>query len=204
MTISRESAPALILIDFQQAFDDAAYWGGERNNPAAETNAARLLAYWREHQLPIFHVQHSSTSQAANPDTRLAPGQPGHAFKPEVVPLPGETIIQKNVNSAFIGTDLRQRLDAHHLTTLVIAGLTTDHCVSTTTRMAGNFGFHTLLVSDACATFPKVGGNAEVFTAELIHQTALASLDREFATVLTTAAVLEQLDARQHPAPARK
>ncbi len=196
MTTSREPAPALLLIDFQQAFDDAAYWGGERNNPAAEANAARLLAYWREHQLPIFHVQHSSTSQATNPDTRLAPGQPGHAFKPEVAPLPGETIIPKNVNSAFIGTDLRQRLDAQNLTTLVIAGLTTDHCVSTTTRMAGNFGFHSLLAGDACATFPKVGVNGETFSAELIHQTALASLHKEFATVMTTAAVLERLSAR--------
>ncbi|WP_046246469.1 cysteine hydrolase family protein [Hymenobacter terrenus] len=189
MPLTQKSSPALLLIDIQQAFDDVAYWGGERNNPDAERNAAELLAYWRANQLPVFHVQHSST----NPSSRLAPGQPGHDFKDEVRPLPDEPVIGKNVNSAFIGTDLKERLDAQHLTTLVIAGLTTDHCVSTTTRMAGNLGFDTFLVADACATFARKGVGTEVFSAELIHQTALASLNEEFATVLTTAGVIEQL-----------
>lgn len=195
MTLLQSPTPALVLIDFQQGFNDLAYWGGERNNPKAEANAARLLAYWREHQLPVFHVQHCSIASAANPDSRLAPGQPGNAFKPEVAPQPGEPIIQKNVNSAFIGTDLQKQLHEQHLTTLVIAGLTTDHCVSTTTRMAGNLGFHTFLVADACATFNKTGINGEAFSAEFIHQTALASLNKEFATVLTTEATIQQLEA---------
>ena len=100
------------------------------------------------------------------------------------------------MNSAFIGTDLRQRLDEQGLTTLVVAGLTTDHCVSTTVRMAGNFGFETLLVGDACATFTKTGVQGEVFSAELIHQTALASLHQEFATVVSTAAAIALAEAR--------
>ena len=198
MSAILNATPALLLIDFQQGFDDVAYWGGERNNPGAEANAARLLAYWREQQLPVFHVQHCSASHAANPDLHLAPGQPGHAFKPEVAPQPGEPIIQKNVNSAFIGTDLQQQLNEQHLTTLVIAGLTTDHCVSTTTRMAGNLGFHTFLVADACATFNKTGSSGEVFSAELIHQTALASLNKEFATVITTEAIIQQVAASEY------
>ena len=190
MSFSSDTPAALLLIDFQQAFDNLAYWGGERNNPDAEANAARLLAYWREHQLPIFHVQHGST----NPGSPLASGQPGQAFKPEVAPQPGETVVQKHVNSAFIGTDLAQQLHGRNLTTLVIAGLTTDHCVSTTTRMAGNLGFHVYLVGNACATFNKKGPDGQNFSADLIHQTALASLHGEFATVVTTAGILHQLE----------
>ena len=190
MSFPSATPAALLLIDIQQAFNDLAYWGGERNNPEAEANAARLLTYWRAHQLPIFHVQHGST----NPESRLAAGQPGHDFKPEVAPLPGETVIQKSVNSAFIGTDLQQQLRDQELTTLVIAGLTTDHCVSTTTRMAGNLGFQVYLVGNACATFNKKGADGENFSADLIHQTALASLHGEFATVVTTAGILHQLE----------
>ena len=102
------------------------------------------------------------------------------------MPVNGERIIKKNVNSAFIGTDLKQHLDNANISKLVIVGLTTDHCVSTTTRMAGNYGYDTFLVSDATATFNKKGLEGQNFSADLIHETALASLNGEFATVVTT------------------
>jgi nicotinamidase-related amidase len=174
--------PALILVDIQYGFDDIPYWGGERNNPDAELNAKKILDLWRSLRLPVFHVQHCST-ETVSP---LRPDKPGNQIKDMVKPLPGEPVIKKNVNSAFIGTDLKEQLDSQGIHTLVILGITTDHCVSTTTRMAGNFGYQTFLVSDATATFNKKGINGEVFRAELIHQTALASLNGEFATVLTT------------------
>jgi len=183
MNISKSDHPALILIDIQKGFDDIAYWGGQRNNPYAENNAAELLKIWRENQLPIFHIQHCST----NPTSLLNATNPGNEFKEMVQPISGEPIIQKNVNSAFIGTNLKQLLDEQKINTLVIVGLTTDHCVSTTTRMAGNFGFDTFIVSDATATFNKKGVDGQLFSAELIHETALASLNGEFATVVTTA-----------------
>ena len=135
MTISVNDDPALILIDIQKGFDDINYWGGERNNPEAELNAGKLLAFWRKKGWPVFHAKHCSN----NPNSRLAEGQPGNEFQDVVAPIDGEVIIRKNVNSAFIGTDLKEQLEFRNISKLVIAGLTTDQCVSTTTRMAGNF-----------------------------------------------------------------
>jgi nicotinamidase-related amidase len=187
--LTRQDQPALILVDIQKGFDDIAYWGGQRNNPAAEDNAGRLLAFWRRHALPVFHVKHCSS----NPNSLLAETNPGNEFKDQVAPKDEEPVIKKNVNSAFIGTHLKQHLDDAGIKKVVIVGLTTDHCVSTTTRMAGNFGFDTFIVSDATATFCKKGMEGQVYSAELIHATALASLNEEFATVVTTEQLLSEL-----------
>jgi len=177
-----EQRPALLLIDIQKAFEDIAYWGGQRNNPDAEENASELLFMWRQQQLPIFHIRHCS----ANPKSLLHASNPGNAFNELVEPLPGEPVIEKSVNSAFIGTDLQDRLNKAGIDRLVIVGLTTDHCVSTTTRMAGNLGFTTYLVHDATATFNKIGHDGREYPAELIHATAIASLKDEFATIVST------------------
>lgn len=182
MKISKLNNPALILIDIQKGFDDIAYWGGERNNLNAEQNASELLKIWRDNKLPIFHIQHCSS----NPKSLLHETNPGNAFKDIVKPLTEETVIKKHVNSAFIGTNLKEQLDTNKIDTLVIVGLTTDHCVSTTTRMAGNYGYNTFLISDATATFNKKGLNGQEFSAQTIHETALASLNEEFAHVVTT------------------
>ncbi len=175
----REKKPALILIDIQKAFLDEEYWGGNRNNKNAEIICGKILNKWRELNLPLFHIRHSSTDTKS----KLHRLNNGFEFNENVIPLENETIITKNVNSAFIGTDLKTKLDSANIDTLVIIGITTNHCVSTTTRMAGNFGYETYLISDATACFDRIGINGERYDAETIHLTTLANLLDEFATV---------------------
>jgi len=179
---------ALLLVDIQVGLDELAYYGGERNNPQAENNCKKLLEFFRSGQLPVFHVQHCSINQ----NSPLYPGKAGHAIKPEVQPLPGEPLFQKSVNSAFIGTGLKEQLEKAGIKNLIIVGLTTEHCISTTVRMAANLGFNTTLVSDATAAFNKQLGDKE-FDAELIHQTTLATLKDEFANITNTTSLLEIL-----------
>jgi nicotinamidase-related amidase len=175
---------ALIVVDVQQAFDDPVW--GERNNPQAEANIARLLEHWRDSSRPIFHIQHENEA----PGGMFHPDGPGHTAKAQAQPIGSEPVIGKTVNSAFIGTDLEQRLRDQSIDELVIVGITTDHCVSTTARMAGNLDFTTWVVSDATATFERTGPDGQHYSAALMHDAALASIHDEFAEVLTTDAVL--------------
>ncbi len=189
MKTNETEIPALVLIDIQKGFDNIKYWGDHRNNPYAEENARVLLEFWRENHFPVFHIQHCSS----NPKSPLHESNSGNEFKEIVRPVINEPVIRKNVNSAFIGTDLKELLNSLKIRKMVIAGLTTDHCVSTTVRMAGNFGFDVFLASDATAAFSKNSLNGETFPAELIHQTALASLNNEFATVVPTEFLISKI-----------
>ena len=147
---------------------------------------ARLLWEWRKKNRPIYHVQHMST----NPRSPLRPNHDGNAIKKEVAPLQGEPVIQKTVNSAFIGTDLQALLRENGVDSVVIVGLTTNHCVETTARMAGNLGFDTYVVEDATATFDRTGHDGTHYPAETIHAMSLSNLNGEFATIVKTGQLL--------------
>src|SRR5262245_31693836 len=174
------TTPCLLLIDVQRGFDEP-YWGA-RNNAGAEANIARLLEAWRGADRPVIHVRHHSR----RPQSPLHASNPGAAFKPEAAPVAGEPVYTKDVNSAFIGTTLDADLRARGVTMLVVAGLTTDHCVSTTVRMAANLGYRVWLAADACATFDRADHTGRRLAADEIHRAALASLHDEFATVADT------------------
>lgn len=177
----------LLVVDVQKGMDLYAdrY---NRNNPDLERNIARLQAAWRQSGRPIIHVQHLSKE----PQSPLRPGQPGVEIKDEVRPVAGEPVVQKSVSSAFIGTTLENDLRRRGITTLVVVGMQTNMCVSTTARMAGNLGFRTYVVSDATATFDNTGPNGNRYAAALLHDVALADLNGEFSTVLDTKTVLER------------
>ncbi len=180
---------ALIVIDVQVGFDDPIW--GVRNNPRAELNIGRLLAFWRQTRRPVFFIRHDSTS-ATSP---LRPRQRGNAFKPQASPMGMEPVIAKTVNAAFIGTDLEAQLRRGRVPAVVLVGLTTNHCVSTTARIAANLGFETIVVSDATAAFASKGMNGRLRAAADVHDGALADLAGEFATILETGVLLEAATA---------
>ncbi|CAI3322973.1 cysteine hydrolase [Enterococcus cecorum] len=113
-------------------------------------------------------------------------------------PHPGEKVFQKHVNSAFIGTNLEEYLHEEGIYRLVITGLTLPHCVSTTTRMAGNLGFETTLISDATATFALKDILDNWIDAEELHQSHLAALNEEFAKVMSCEEFLRVIDKKEN------
>lgn len=174
---------ALLVIDLQLAID-APYHAAEgpRNNPDAETVAAALLSAWRATNRPVFHIRHDSVL----PTSAYRPGQTGNDFKPAVSPLTGETVIAKQTNNAFIGTGLEHQLRAAGIRQLVICGVVTNNSVEATVRMAGNLGFDTLLVEDACFAFAKRDWNGVLHAADEVHAMSLANLDGEYCRVVNS------------------
>lgn len=181
---------ALVLIDIQKGFD-LPYWG-IRNNLDAEMKLANILGFFRAEKLPIIHVKHNST----NLKSPLNPKFFGNSIKDFAKPLADEPVLEKTVNCAFWGSDLKKVLDQRGIKDIVLCGLTTDHCVSTTARSGANLGFNVTVLSDATATFNRNGiiGNVIVpFPADIVHELALASLNKEFADITTTYFLIEKL-----------
>ena len=178
---------ALIIIDVQKGFDFVDYWG-KRNNLQAEENIAKLISYWREKNRKIIFIKHMSK----NPKSTLYPGQIGNDYKEIVAPREDDVLFHKQVHSGFIGTDLEAYLRKNDIKKVVITGIATNFCVSTTARMAGDLGFETYVVNDGTACFDKKDFDGSIIPAETVHKVSLANLHQEFASVVNTADLLNK------------
>lgn len=188
MTIPRLPDNAVLIpIDMQQAFD-AAPWP-PRWNGKVDDNGRALLAAWRATGRPIIHVRHDSVA----PGSTLRPGAAGNAPRLGFEPAGDEPLVCKSVNAAFIGTDLDLRLRRLGVDTIVLFGISTDMCVSTSVRVGANLGYRVILVEDACDCFDQPDGQGAMIPAREIHRAHIATLRAEFAEVTTTAAIVSAL-----------
>ena len=185
--------PALIVIDVQKGIDEADHWGGNRNNPQAEENIVYLLKAWRDRKLPVMFVQHCSVSNVSP----FRPGYTGNEFKDIVKPFVSDKVFQKSVTNAFIGTDLQQTLVHNNISEVVIAGFVTNNSVEATARMAGDLGYKTTVVADATAAFDKRGIDGTIYPSHLVHALSLSHLKDEYASIATTAEVLQYISVNQ-------
>ena len=184
----------LLMIDVQEGVDVLDHWGGQhgrRNNPEAETHIGQILAAWRSKQLPVFYTAHDSREA----DSPLQLAEPGGAFKQGLAPASGEQVFKKDVNSGFIGTSLEIALRRAGIARVVVVGFFTNMCVATTVRMAGNMGFDTYLLHDACACTNRIGPCGTDYDAELVHDMTIANLHGEFCTAIATSDALELLES---------
>ena len=185
VSIPSLSKVALVVVDAQQGFDDAAFWG-TRNNPACDDNIAALVDAWSSEGRPLVYVQHASE----NPSSPLHPDSPGHQLKDYLAPTP-DLLVTKSVNSSFHGSpDLDAWLRSEGVEGLVVCGITTNHCCETTARVGGNLGHRVLFALDATHTFDRVGPDGRTVPADTLAQVTATNLHGEFAEVVSAAGLL--------------
>ena len=179
-----DSATAFIVVDVQQAFDDAGYWGG-RNNPACEANVAALIEEWRAQDRPLVFVRHDSDEDGSplrpGPAGQRLQGR-GHRRARPAGDEAGQLVLLRRAGPRRVAARAGHRA-------FVLCGITTNHCCETTARMGGNLGYDVLFVLDAGAHVRPQGPDGGRAADELARATA-ANLHGEFATVVQTADLL--------------
>jgi len=167
------NATALLVIDMQNGFLDPEGSMAKVGLPAdqlvpALDGCARLVAGAREAGVPVIYTRY--TYQPGFADGGLLPNEFVPAMKevgslvngtwdaeivPALTPAEGEIVIDKSRPSSFYGTRLEPFLTSMGIHDLVVCGVTTNICVETTVRDAGQRDYHTYVVSDATAEFEK-------------------------------------------------
>lgn len=171
---------ALLIIDVQNDYFPSGKY--ELHAPEAALDAIKdLLKYFREKNLPVFFVQHISEEDA----DFFVPGTEGAEIHRDIAPQSGEKVIIKHEPNSFYETALQNELSQSGVTELVVCGMMTHMCIDTTVRAAKDYGYHTILIEDACAT-RDLEWNQEWIPAETVQKVFMASLNQEFACVTTS------------------
>jgi nicotinamidase-related amidase len=172
---------ALLMIDFQRDFVEPGGFGAALGNDVSRLRravppAARVLAAARARGLFVVHTRegHRPDLSDCPPSKKargrlragigdpgpmgriLVRGEPGHDTVKELAPAPGEPVIDKPGKGAFYATDLDAILRHRRIRQLVVCGVTTEVCVSTTVREANDRGYDCLVLEDCVASyFPR-------------------------------------------------
>jgi len=185
-------APALLIVDFVNGFNDPQMFGGG-NIPDAIANTKRLLAFAREKGLPVCftRVVYADDGSDAGVFCMKAPTlrvltEANHASQvvDDLAPIAGEYVLRKTQPSAFFGTDLAPWLIRRRVDTLLITGATTSGCVRATVVDSMSHNFRTIVDSDG------VGDRALA-----PHEANLFDMGQKYADLLSCAEVAAQLRA---------
>lgn len=183
-------ASALLIIDFTRGFADPNVLGGG-NIASAIANTVPLLKEARNAGIPIAYTRHVYADDESNfglfnvklpTNNLLKLGSSNVEIVPELAPVSGELVIDKQYPSAFIGSNLASWLSAKRIDTLIITGCTTSGCVRASAVDAMCAGFRPMVVRDC------VGDRAEG-----PHEANLFDLQQKYADVLSLDETLAQL-----------
>ncbi|MCU7800715.1 MAG: cysteine hydrolase [gamma proteobacterium symbiont of Lucinoma myriamae] len=173
---------ALLSIDVQNTYltpsDDPlerARWAPfhKRMHEIVIPKTAELQKCFRQHTMDVLHARIACLLENGK-DRSLSQKKPGWNYLllpkdredaqivTELAPLEGEIVVTKTTDSALTGTNLRLVLHNMGIKNVVLTGIFTDQCISSTVRSLADESFNVILVEDCCAA-----GTDELHTKEL-------------------------------------
>ncbi|MDT7699725.1 MAG: hypothetical protein QOJ30_2050 [Pseudonocardiales bacterium] len=169
---------ALVIIDMQRDFCEPGGFGETLGNDVSLLRSVipplqAVLTAFREAGLTVIHTREGHVPDLSDcPPAKLNRGEPslrigdpgpkgrilvrgeyGHDIIDELAPLPGELVIDKPGKGSFHGTTFGAELEGRGITSLVVAGVTTEVCVHTTVREANDRGYECLVLSDCTGSY---------------------------------------------------
>jgi nicotinamidase-related amidase len=174
-------ATALLLIDIQNDY----FPGGNmelEGSPEASLRAREILSFFRGKNLPVVHIQHVATRPGA---IFFLPDTEGVKIHPNVEPVPGEVIFQKNYPNSFRSTPLLEHLRDQGVDHVVVCGMMTHMCVASTVRAAFDYGLEITVVHEACATRTLTFQDQTIPAAQ-VQAAFLSSLSFLYARIVST------------------
>ncbi len=179
---------ALVIVDIQNDYFPGGAFELEGTESAA-TNAAGILAAFREKGLPVVHVRH----EALDPSKGFfLPHTSGAEIHPSVAPLADETVVLKHYPNSFRETNLEAVLRTLGVEKLVVVGMMTLMCVDATVRAASDMGYEVVVAHDACAARALEFGGVTVPAAQ-VHAAYLAALQIFYAEMVDTGTLLGRM-----------
>ncbi len=187
------SETALLVIDIQNTYmavdDDpveAERWAPfrERMRECVIPNTRRLIDDCRARGVEIVYAR-IACQKPDGRDRSLSQKKPGFNYLllpkdredsqivPELAPDPDDIVVTKTTDSALTGTNLRLLLHNMGIRNVVVAGIFTDQCVSSTVRSLADESFEVVVVEDCCAA-----------ATEELHRNELTSINMIYCHVV--------------------
>jgi len=173
-----DSTTAVLSIDVQQSFPARPYWR-EDDVPAFRKNVTRLIDGAAQRGWPVVRILHEDGDGPFAANSGLV--------KPlDWMPPTHAVEFVKHVHNAFTDTGLDRWLRTRGIRRVVVAGIRTEQCCETTTRVASDLGYEVDFVGEATLTFPMTDPRSgrQFSTAEIRERTELVLRDR-FARIAT-------------------
>lgn len=178
---------ALILIDIQESFRQMPFWS-ETDLPAFREAVLALDAGCRARDVPVVHIYHVG---AAGPFTEAS----GHVRGLDWLPGAPAVTFHKHTHNAFSDTGLDLWLRRRDINHLIIAGIRTEQCCETTTRVGADMGYSVDFVTEATLTFPMThAGSGRTYGADEIKAHTELVLAGRFARIVSAAEALAALE----------
>ncbi len=179
---------ALVLVDIQRDYFPGGKFTLEGMEDAAQ-KASKLLQYFREQKMKIFHVRHIEEDANA---PFMAAGSAGIEIHKLVEPKAGEPVIEKHFPNSFLNTTLQEQLKGAGVSSVAFCGAMSNMCIDATVRAACDFGFQCFVVEDACAA-AALEFKGTPISAKQVHGAFMAALGSAYAQVLSLEDFLNSL-----------